>query len=57
MIQLLGDVLGPIFTGLGVSEADFQMYLSQLSGYIYFILAALLAMIVVLILAVKVKKA
>lgn len=32
------------------------MYLTSLSGYVYFILAALIAMIVVLVLAVKVKK-
>lgn len=56
MIQFLGNILGPIFTGLGVSEADFQMYLEQLSGYIYFILAAFVVMVVVLVLAMKVKK-
>lgn len=56
MINFLGDILGPIFTGLGVSEADFQMYLTQLQGYVYFILAALIVMIVVLALAMKVKK-
>ena len=56
MIDFLAGILGPIFTGLGVSEADFQMYLTSLSGYVYFILAALIAMIVVLVLAVKVKK-
>lgn len=56
MINFLAKLLGPIFTGLGVSEADFQSYLTQLSGYIYFILAALVVMIVVLIAAVKVRK-
>lgn len=56
MIDFLAGILGPIFTGLGVSEADFQMYLTQLSGYVYFIVAALIAMIVVLVLAMKVKK-
>ncbi len=56
MIDFLAGILGPIFTGLGVSEADLQMYLTQLSGYVYFILAALIAMIVVLVLAMKVKK-
>ena len=56
MIQFLGSILGPLFTGLGVSEADFQMYLTQLSGYVYGILAALIVMIAVLILAVKVPK-
>lgn len=56
MIDFLAGILGPIFTGMGVSEADFQMYLTSLSGYVYFILAALIVMIVVLVLAVKVKK-
>lgn len=56
MINFLGSILGPVFTSLGVSEADFQMYLTQLSGYVYFILAALIAMIVVLVLAMKVRK-
>lgn len=56
MLNFLARVLGPIFTGMGVSEADLQAYLNQLSGYVYFILAALLVMIVVLIVAVKVKK-
>lgn len=39
MIQFLGSILGPLFAGFGVSEADFQMYLTQLSGYVYGILA------------------
>ena len=56
MIQFLGSILGPLFAGFGVSEADFQMYLTQLSGYVYGILAALIVMIAVLILAVKVPK-
>lgn len=56
MINLLTRLLGPIFTGLGVSEADLTSYLTQLSGYVYLILAALVVMIVVLILASKAKK-
>ena len=53
MVNLLARLLGPIFTGLGVSEADLLSYLTQLQGYVYFILAALVAMIVVLIAACK----
>ncbi len=56
MINFLGNILGPVFTGLGVSEADFKAYLTQLSGYVYFIFAALIAMIAVLILASKVRR-
>lgn len=56
MVNLLARLLGPIFTGLGVSEADLLSYLTQLQGYVYFILAALVAMIVVLIAASKAKK-
>lgn len=56
MLDFLARVLGPIFLSMGVSEADLQAYLNQLSGYVYFILAALLVMIIVLIAAVKVKK-
>ena len=56
MINLLASLLGPIFAGLGVSEADFMSYLTQLSGYIYFIFAALVVMIVVLVAAMKAKK-
>lgn len=56
MINFLASLLGPVFTGLGVSEADLLAYLTQLSGYVYFILAALVVMIVVLVAAMKVKK-
>ena len=40
MVKFLTQVLGPIFTGLGVSEADLKSYITQLQGYIYVILAA-----------------
>lgn len=56
MINFLAKVLGPIFAGLGVSEADFQAYLTQLSGYVYAIVALLVVVIVVLVLAGKAKK-
>ncbi len=56
MIDFLAKVLGPIFVNFGVSEADFQAYLTQLSGYVYFILALLVVLIVVLVLAQKAKK-
>lgn len=56
MINLLANLLRPIFSSMGVSEADLLSYLTQLSGYVYFILAALVVMIVVLVAAMKVKK-
>ncbi len=56
MVKFLTQVLGPVFTGLGVSEADLKSYITQLQGYIYVILAALVVMIVVLFAASKAKK-
>ena len=56
MVNLLARLLGPIFTGMGVSEADLLSYLTQLQGYVYAILAALVVMIIVLIAASKAKK-
>lgn len=56
MINFLAKVLGPIFANFGVSEADFQAYLTQLSGYVYFIVVMLVVMIVVLVAAQKAKK-
>ena len=49
-------LFGPIFYGMGVSEADFAQYVTTCIGYIYALLAALIALIVVLILAGKAKK-
>lgn len=56
MVNFLAKLLGPVFGSLGVSEADLLAYLTQLQGYVYFILAALVVLIVVLILASKAKK-
>ena len=41
MQSLLKNLLGPIFYGMGVSEADFDSYLSMSMGYVYAILIAL----------------
>ena len=38
MIQLLIDLLTPIFTSMGVSTTDVQTYVNMLSGYIYTII-------------------
>lgn len=56
MVKFLANLLGPFFSGLGVSEADLLSYLTQLQGYVYFILAALVVLIIVLIAASKAKK-
>lgn len=56
MQSLLKNLLGPIFYGMGVSEADFDSYLSMSMGYVYAILIALVLMIVVMVLARKAKK-
>ncbi len=56
MVDFLANLLGPIFTSYGVSEADLMSYLTQLIGYVYVILGALAVMVIVLIAAIKVKK-
>ena len=56
MINLLANLLSPIYSPMGVSTADFTSYLKMCSGYIYAILAALVIMVVVLAAAGKAKK-
>ena len=56
MEDLIIGLLGPIFYGMGVSEADFVSYVGMCINYIYGVLAVLVALIVVLILAMKAKK-
>ncbi|MBQ9267965.1 MAG: glycoside hydrolase family 3 C-terminal domain-containing protein [Oscillospiraceae bacterium] len=56
MQQFLTNTLGPIFYGMGVSEADFTSYLGMCMGYVYGILAAIVVLIIVLIAAHWVKK-
>ena len=56
MEKLITNLLGPVFYGMGVSEADFASYLSMCIGYVYGILAAIIVLIVVLIAAMKVPK-
>lgn len=56
MIDFLAKVLGPVFVNYGVSEADFQAYLTQLSSYVYFTVALLAVLIIALVLAQKAKK-
>ncbi|MCD7843623.1 MAG: glycoside hydrolase family 3 C-terminal domain-containing protein [Clostridiales bacterium] len=56
MLQLLINLLTPLFTSMGVSAADVQTYANTLSSYIYAIFALIVALIVVLIAAHWVKK-
>ncbi|MBR3212471.1 MAG: glycoside hydrolase family 3 C-terminal domain-containing protein, partial [Firmicutes bacterium] len=56
MLNFLSSLLSPIFTPMGVSQADLNAYLNQLSGYVYAILFILIAMILLLIFAGKISK-
>ncbi len=57
MLQLLINLLTPIFEGMGVAPTDVVTYVHMLSGYIYAILGTLVLAIVVIIAAqFKVKK-
>ena len=56
MVDLLVNMLRPIFTSLGVSEADLVTYVTGCAPYIYVILAAIVVMIVLLIVAQRAKK-
>ena len=56
MQQLIISLLGPIFYGMGVSEADLASYVGMCINYVYGILIALVALIVVLIIAGRLKK-
>lgn len=51
MIDILIDILTPIFISMGASAADVSNYLHALSGYIYAILGALALMILVMVAA------
>ena len=56
MLNFLSSLLSPIFTPMGVSQADLTAYLNQLSGDVYAILFILVAMILLLIFAGKISK-
>lgn len=51
MIQILIDWLTPIFTNMGVSETDVQLYVRSLSGYIYAIAGFFVVAVIVMIAA------
>ena len=56
MLQWLVNLVSPIFEGMGVSPVDVQTYAEMLSGYIYGILAVILAVIVMMFVAHVFKK-
>ncbi|MBQ9270637.1 MAG: glycoside hydrolase family 3 C-terminal domain-containing protein [Oscillospiraceae bacterium] len=56
MLQWLINLVSPIFEGMGVSPVDVQTYAEMLSGYIYGILAVILAVIVMMFVAHVFKK-
>ena len=56
MQGLIKSLIGPIIMGMGVSESDFDTYLGQSMGYVYGILITLIAFIVIMIAAQKLKK-
>lgn len=56
MIKFIINTLGPVFYKMGVSEADFKNYMTQLSGYIYFLLAVIGVFLVAMVAAHWVKK-
>lgn len=51
MIDILIDLLTPIFISMGASAADVANYLRALSGYVYALMGALVVMIAVIIAA------
>ncbi len=55
MVGLLTSLLSPIFEPMGVSSADLNTYIEMVKGYVWVILLALVAMIVVMVLAKKAK--
>ena len=56
MTNFLGGLLAPIFTPMGVSEADLVSYLDMLKGYVWGIIAIIVAVILIMFLAHLAKK-
>ena len=51
MLQLLINLLTPIFEGMGVSPTDVETYAHNLSGYIYAVFGTLLLAVIVMVAA------
>ena len=56
MVNLLAKLLSPIFEPMGVSQADLLSYIGMVQSYVWVILIAIVALIVVLILAKNAQK-
>ena len=56
MLGFIQKLIGPTLYGMGVSEADLTSYLQDLSTYVYVIVAACAALILLLIFAQAAKK-
>ncbi|MBR5343249.1 MAG: glycoside hydrolase family 3 C-terminal domain-containing protein [Oscillospiraceae bacterium] len=56
MVEFLSKLLSPIFEPMGVSQADLTSYLTMVKSYVWVILIALAALIVVMFLARLAKK-
>ena len=56
MVNLLANLLSPIFEPMGVSQADLLSYIGMVQSYVWVILIAIVALIVVLILAKNAQK-
>lgn len=56
MLQLIINLLTPIFVSMGAAATDVENYVNQCANYIYGLLAALVALIVVLVAAHWAKK-
>ncbi len=55
MVGVLSSLLSPIFEPMGVSQADLTSYIEMVKGYVWVILLALIALVVVLVLAKNAK--
>ena len=56
MTGFLVNLLSPVFSSLGVSQADLTSYIEKLIGYVIAIFALLVVMIVVMVVAHKAKR-
>ena len=51
MLDFLIDLLTPVFTNLGASASDVELYVHTLSGYIYAILITFILAVVIMVAA------
>ncbi len=56
MLKLVSDLLAPVFVNMGAQATDVENYVNQCGGYVYGLLAAIAALIVLLVAAHWFKK-